>query len=962
MAKITGGESSLLGGVSQQPDDRRLRGSLQELVNTNTDVLRGIERRPPIDGAGEYFPEPLYTTQQYKHIVINTRKFVIRFDYNRGSDTDLEVRVVSEFGVPYSIDIPEDLINYITDSSKDIQLTATEDGLYVLNTNVVPAMLSKGTVGHYGAYIDLVGTNYGREYSIELDDVEVASETIGTDSGTLTAADIQSENIMRKLNTSLNTSSDFTSVVSGSTMFVIPNDDIFRKFDIKLRDGDNNNYLVAVDRVISSTKKLPKAGVRNHVVTVRPNTGGKESEYYLRYADREEVVEGTTSIGEPIAVPEAGTPWELSADIRGNDIFVKDGRYYRGFSTTINPNNIEGELTPTSFFGGTITDLVVSTTTVDPSLPIDFPSYYPWADQVMTLKLEWTNTDEPAPSEIEVSLNGKVYLLDEESAGVYKSNTLLSTPLYDPYGYLWRNQVTLSSVVINNAAGVNSRDIYEGGLWVETVEPGIDFRIDPYTMPIKFSLNSYTGQWTCSTVDWQSRRVGNNDNNERPSFIGKRINGMSLVQSRLCFITDDSVVFSRVDHETDFWRQSATTVVDDDRVDIESRDLESGPFRTITAHDKDIVIMGDAEQWVIRTANGITPANTVLQLASRYDNESGIQSASLGSSIAYPVWDGKYSQIREFYTRDDTGSNDSEYITSTIPKYIEGKITTLVSTTLNNYLIAHCAPSNEIYVMQWHNQNGARVMQSWCKWVLPNEPKYIYFDEGKLKFVMVSGDVVGEATKINTIDLSKDTYDGFDFNLHLDFREKITLASTQIVGLPTNHPYTDEGSFVVGASDSNYAGIPIPFQIWGGSVALEEMPGDVKVTGSILIGNKYTTSIKLPTIIPRDADDRVVSEQVLRLNSLKLRHYNSGSYSVNVNRSWGDYYSEDIESDFDLTRATGAADLDRPQLDTGEFRVPVRDRSKLIGITISTDSYLPYNLTGYDWSGQISGSGQRSNF
>ena len=958
MAKITGGESSLLGGVSQQPDDRRLRGSLQELVNTNTDVLRGIERRPPIDDVGTEFPEPIYSSQVYKSIVVSDKKFILRFDYNRASSTDLEVRLVSEFGIPYSIDIPDDLKRYITDNADDIKVTATEDGLYVLNDKVVPAMLSKGTIAHYGAYIDLVGTNYGREYSIELDNVEVASETIGTDSGTLTAAEIQSENIMTKLNTSLNTSSDFSSVLSGSTMFVVPNDDKFRKFDIKLRDGDNNNYLVAIDRVISSTKKLPKAGVRNHVVTVRPNTGGKESEYYLRYADREEVVEGITSVGEPIVVPDAGTPWELSASIRGNDVFSKDGRYYRGLSTTIDPNDYDGTLTPTSFFGGTITDLVVSTTTVDPDLPIDFPAYYPWADQVMTLKLDWTNNDEPAPSEIEVSLNGKVYVLEEESAGVYISTSNISSNLYNPYGYLWRNKLTLSSIVISNSAGVNSRDIYEGGLWVETVEPGIDFRIDPYTMPIKLSLNSYTGGWTCSTVDWKSRRVGNNENNERPSFIGKRINDMSLVQSRLCFITDDSVVFSRVDHETDFWRQSATTVVDDDRVDIESRDLESGPFRTVTTHDKDIVVMGDSEQWVIRTANGITPSNTVLQLASRYDNESTVDSASLGSSIAYPVWDGKYSQIREFYTRDDTGSNDSEYITSTIPKYIEGKITTLISTTLNNYLVAHCAPSNEIYVMQWHNQNSARVMQSWCKWVLPSEPKYIYFEEGNLKFVMVSG----ETTKINTIDLSKDTYDGFDFNLHLDFRAKCTLGSTQIVGLPPNHPYTDEDSFVVGASDSNYAGIPIPFLIWGPSVALREMPGDIKVTGSILIGNKYTTSIKLPTIIPRDADDRVVSEQVLRLNSLKLRHYNSGSYSVNVNRSWGDYYSEDIESDFDLTRETGAADLDKPQLDTGEFRVPVRDRSKLISITISTDSYLPYNLTGYDWSGQISGSGQRSNF
>ena len=201
-------------------------------------------------------------------------------------------------------------------------------------------------------------------------------------------------------------------------------------------------------------------------------------------------------------------------------------------------------------------------------------------------------------------------------------------------------------------------------------------------MPVKVTFDEELNTWDAAAVVWEDRRVGNEENNKTPSFIGTKINSMAFVQSRLCFLTDNSVVFSRVDEENDFWRRSATTVTAADRIDIESRLLDTGAFRTLTAHDKDIVIFGDDEQWVIPIVNGLAASSVSLQLASRYANDSQTAPITLGSSLAYPVWDGTYTQMREFYTRDDTNSNDSEDITSIIPTYITGRVKQMTSTTL----------------------------------------------------------------------------------------------------------------------------------------------------------------------------------------------------------------------------------------------------------------------------------------
>ncbi len=945
MAKITGGESNLLNGVSQQPVDRRLRGSLQSLVNTRTDILSGIERSPALDFNPIDVGPTTYSKVTWRDFVLDGTNYLMRVEYEKDSTSELLIELIDGDNNRSTLNVPDVHIPYLTSMDEDaLQITATDDGVYLLNPNVVTAMTTQVSLPPYGAYIDMTGTNYGRTYEISVNGSTPATATIPADTTGLDPEDIQSEAIMEDLHTQLNALNDITSVITGSTIFLVPTINTYEYLDIEVKDGDNNNYLQVSQRVIPSTSKLPKAAVQDSILTIRPNDGGKESEYYLKYADKQTIYDNESI--DPIPVPDV-VEWEDTHVLNTDLIFVNPTINERAYTTSYGPTG-GGSLSPNTFFGGEILDLIVSTTSYD-SGQLD-GGFVQYDDQLITMIVDWTNTDEAAPDHIMLELGTRLYKLEKQSATTYRTTTDISDYSLNPYGYV-KNNINIS-MTLRSDSSPDVTNMYQGGIWIEALQPGLDYRINPSTMPLKASL--VNDEWSVDIVNWKERRVGNEENNKIPSFIGKSINAIAFIQSRLCFLTDDSVVFSRVDYETDFWRRSATTVVDDDRVDIESRLLDTGPFRSLAAHDKDIVIMGDTEQWVIRTANGITPSSTILQIASRYENDAHIAPTSLGSSIAYPVWDGTYSQLREFYTRDDTGANDSEYLTSIVPTYLKGRVKRIASTTLHNHLIVQTDEPNTLYIMQWHNQNNARVMQSWHKWELPATPEYFWFVSGTLYLVMNDGLV----TRISSVNLAGDTYAGLPYNIYLHYRA-IHQVSNNTLTLPDDHPYNNTDSVVVGAHDSTYPAMSIPFNITGNTVTLDDSLGTT-FTGSWVIGNKYTSSIELSKVLPRDMEDRVIADSTLRLNNIKLRHKDSGPYTVNVIRSWGDYYN-DVQS-VDMTRRVGAAMINTALVDTGELRASIRERSEYVTINITTDSHLPYNLTGYDWSGQISGSGQRSNF
>ena len=90
----------------------------------------------------------------------------------------------------------------------------------------------------------------------------------------------------------------------------------------------------------------------------------------------------------------------------------------------------------------------------------------------------------------------------------------------------------------------NTADGTSGEVAGLSVAPGINFELDPKTLPHKLVRNVY-GHFELQPITWEDRRVGDETTNPDPAFVGRNTNGMFFYRNRLCFLTGSNVQMSR---------------------------------------------------------------------------------------------------------------------------------------------------------------------------------------------------------------------------------------------------------------------------------------------------------------------------------------------------------------------------------------------------------------------------------
>lgn len=83
---------------------------------------------------------------------------------------------------------------------------------------------------------------------------------------------------------------------------------------------------------------------------------------------------------------------------------------------------------------------------------------------------------------------------------------------------------------------------YGLGSWVETVGPNDSIRIGSNT-PVQL-LNTGVNEFKLSGMPLSPKQAGDSKSNPFPSFVGKSISNIFMYKNRLCFLSDDSVIFS----------------------------------------------------------------------------------------------------------------------------------------------------------------------------------------------------------------------------------------------------------------------------------------------------------------------------------------------------------------------------------------------------------------------------------
>jgi len=900
MAKVDGPISSLIQGVSQQPARERLPGQCELQENLSSDPVSGLTRRGPL----EHIRSLLSSADDYTF-----------GDYDAGSlghfivaykeDT---IRVFNLDGTENTVTVEDNANEYVP--ARGLNFIGIDENIYIVDPEKEVAMLddTRDYVENAGMAF-MLGGQYGRTYKIKIEwevnlvpFVAEASYTTPNGSNASHITSIGTKHIMTQLY------NDFAAM--GSTALQDTFNDFNEDFDryqqyYGWRSCNSNGVVGQYTAATCSANKgqfnTGKAGIAEHGAAILAQ---------LDTIDNVQLRAATQAIMDDAAS-------NVALEDSSQDSFNTAQAAYNTFITSQDFLNV---------FEIFQEDDVLFFRYIDPE-----------RTDVFTITVE----DGDGGTNM-FAVNNTIKDVGE-------------LPRYAPQGYIVRVSESKSAKADDwylefLTTGDIEYDVGEGfgseGVWIETAAPNIEYAIDANTMPHILEKTGETS-FVLKAGEWADRAVGDDTTNPLPSFIGHTISDVGAFQGRLTLLSDVNIIMSRTNKHTDFFNQSATTLADDDPIDIASA-LGTYVLRKMVPHNRDLIIFSDQAQFIVFGRNVLTPRNSSLVLTTEFEADLTARPVAAGRNIFFAYEYGQYTGIHEFFTDGGEDVNDSRPITQHVLQYLKGTASKMTSTTNFNKLIVSTDDDGQVlYVYEYIWVNREKVQTSWSKWRLPREVEHTFFVDNLLYVICKQGNDFD----VFTLNLDNTDDEGVPYRVMLDEKIKIDAVETTF-----DVPYSVDNI-------NNYvavqgAGCPHP----GMRVLIDSIDGNTITLktdmggGSVYFGKRYTSRYIPTSPFVRDRNNVKVGSGTLMIKQFTVHFDGTGYFEAEVTDKYG--YSAIVEY---TGRVLGSPDniVGESAVSAGSFSIPYKKNADDSQLEIRSDSHLPMQLLEMEWSGQWRKKGKR---
>lgn len=500
--------------------------------------------------------------------------------------------------------------------------------------------------------------------------------------------------------------------------------------------------------------------------------------------------------------------------------------------------------------------------------------------------------------------------------------------------------------------GTNAFDnyyvIWDGsGTWRETLKPGLLNKLKATTMPFRL-VNNGGGSFTCSTTQWTDRLIGDDLSASFPSFVGKTLSDVFFHRNRLGFIAGENCIFSRAGAFFNFFPQTVTLILDTDPVDVAVSHTKVATLRHALAFNTSLMLFADQAQFQLTAKDVLTPKTAVINVTTEFDIEAKAKPTSSGTSIFFGVTKGNYSGIKEYIVQPLTYSNDASDITAHVPRYIPKNLYKLVSSNLDNVVIALSKDErNALYIYRYYWASPEeKVQSSWSKFTIDSGAVILdaEFINTVLHFVVKRSD----GTYLESMDLQEVTDGSLGVRILLD--QKVSL--TGLYDDVNNHttwttPYLVDDTFriTLGGSFTGSSGVVLNPTAPASNTL--RVSGDLSA-GICYIGRPYTLRYTFSPVIFKDEQKVAVAHYKIKLKNFNVLYDTTGYFKMLVSPDGrGDYSYVYVGNTLsDITVKLGAISLG-----TGSFKFPVMGDSLKTSVTLINDSVLPCTIQAVAWEG-----------
>ena len=532
---------------------------------------------------------------------------------------------------------------------------------------------------------------------------------------------------------------------------------------------------------------------------------------------------------------------------------------------------------------------------------------------------------------------------------------------------------------------------FEDGVWEETVAPGVEYQIDPATMPHalirlangKFiwtpldgipTSNSEVFGATYQIPGWGERQAGDDTTNSRPPWLqksdateGEPIRGMSFFADRLVFLSGTDVSLSESGQYFSWFRTTVTSLLDSARISVTAAHTRVNLLNFAIPLREQLVIFTEFSQFALRgSADGtLTPTNVWITVATDYETSSYSRPVSSKRSIFASARRGDAWMIRELF---DSGTGqrpqlDAAEVTAQAPTYIQGDYPGLemVVSTIEDMLVVlprtSGVSSNKLYIFKYMINGDERVQSAWSRFIFFNCDilSMSWIDQDLFLIVNRGGQVSLE--KLNFESYLKD--DDSEFRVLLDRRlsdESAGVSSSYSASLDQTTfvvPYTQTTAVttqvVTRQAGATHAGsILAPVSNTGTLVVVE---GDHTST-PVWIGEKYDmnyvfSQLNLRSSYAQTANRAVVSAgSSLRMRYGSILFEDSGYFKITVTPK------DQMAYEYPMTGqilSSSNNQLGQKGIESGNFRFPMMGEYQTLTVAITSDAPFPARLISAEW-------------
>ena len=691
-------------------------------------------------------------------------------------------------------------------------------------------------------------------------------------------------------------------------------------------------------------------------------------------------------------------------------IWVKAANYGQTYKANVNGTQatVETPVAPVVSDGGTTTENRISSEAIASNLAsalggsgvtITQQGSVLWLQSASPISVEVT--DARANADITAILN--------------EVQAFTELPTISPVGY----QVEISGDPGNNFDGYyvefEPRDgTFNEGSWLETVSPGVEYKINAVTMPHllirKADGNVWFGPASGQTVvgigevqSWGERTCGDYETAPDPSFIGNPINDVFIYKNRLGFLADENVILGRTREFFNFWPETVTTILDTDPIDVVASNNKVSVLRYAVPYQDELILFSAQYQFRFNAAETVlTPKTAQLTVLTQFEVDTNLRPQQAGGGIMFAQENGQWSQIREFAVRGagTALTADAQDLTGYVSSYVPSELFKLTVNDTGNALFAISGQHTlgiggvdqrkRVYVYKYFFRNtggGAeRAQSSWSHFELTGADQILQVlcIQETLYLLVQYGDEV-YLEKMEVSDRQGDENAEGPYELLLD-------------RYVTNDPDRTPADLLITAGDynvqDNTTTFTLPYtvgaetELWStwqmftpgstGPVLLGSTDGGNTITvrgdhtnETVAAGEPYLfryrfTKFKMVREI--GGGKAAVNAMRTQVRNAKIRYHETGFFQV---RTLPEHRTEGLYT-YDGTVAgvrnaaigappPGTMNADTPRYFEGVFTVPIYGQGDRIYVELLNDRPIPCKFSTCEWTALLSGRAGTAN-